>query len=132
LHIPAPQKLLRLVVRGGRVAAFPTLQSWDISLNIAHVAQPHVLGDIAAVPFQPGQWRTVFFERVPFPSFTGNNSDALSEAAHVLCPEGRLMIETGSAAPLQEITTRLRVLGFTNIHVTGRNFLRITATLGGS
>lgn len=132
MHIPAPQKLLRLVVRGGRVAAFPTLQSWDISLNIAHVAQPHVLGDIAAVPFQPGQWRTVFFERVPFPSFTGNNSDALSEAAHVLCPEGRLMIETGSAAPLQEITTRLRVLGFTNIHVTGRNFLRITATLGGS
>jgi hypothetical protein len=51
---------------GGRAAAFPTLQSGDISLNIAHAAQPHVLGDIAAVPFQQGQWRTVFFERVPF------------------------------------------------------------------
>lgn len=131
MHIPAPQKLLRLVVGGGRAAAFPTLQSGDISLNIARAAQPHILGDITSVPLQPGQWRTVFFERVPFPSFTGNNIDALSEAARVLCPGGRLMIETGSAAPLQEITTRLRVLGFTNIHITGRNFLRITATLGG-
>lgn len=111
--------------------AFPTLRSGDLSLNIAHAAQPHVLGDIASAPFQPGQWRTVFFERVPFPSFTGNNLDALSEAARVLCPGGRLVIETGSAAPLQEITTRLRGLGFTNIRVTGRDFLRITAALGG-
>lgn len=116
---------------GERAAAFPTLQSGDISLNIAHAAQPHVLGDIVSAPLQPGQWRTLFFERVPFPSFAGNNIDALSEAARVLCPGGRLMIETGSAAPLQEITMRLRVLGCTNIHVTGRDFLRITATLGG-
>lgn len=131
MHIPTPQKLLRLVVGGGHATTLPTLQPGDISLNIAHAAQPHVLGDIASAPFQPGQWRTVFFERVPFPSFTGNNIGALGEAAYVLCPGGHLIIETGNAAPLQEITMRLRVLGFANIHVTGRNFLRITATLGG-
>ena len=121
---------LRLVVGGGRVATFPVLGAEDISLNIARTARPHVLGDIASAPFQAGQLRTVFFERVPFPAFTGRNSGALREAARMLCPGGRLVIETGSAAPLNEIVTLLRAVGCTNIRITGRNFLRVTAILG--
>ena len=124
------KKPLRLVVGGGRVATFPALRAEDVSLNIARTARPHVLGDIASAPFQAGQLRTVFFERMPFPAFTGSNSGALSEAARILRAGGRLMIETGSAAPLHEIVTLLRAVGFTNIRVTGRNFLRVTAVLG--
>ena len=124
------RKPLRLVVGGGRAATFPALRAEDISLNIARTARPHVLGDIASAPFQEGLLRTVFFERVPFPAFTGRNSGAFSEAARMLRPDGRLVIETGSAAPLNEIVTILRVVGFTNIRVTGRNFLRLTAVLG--
>ena len=124
-------KPFRLVVGGGRAAAFPALRVEDVSLNIAPAAQPHVLGDIAAAPFQTDQFSAVFFERVPFPSFTGRHIGALNEVARMLRPGGSLVIETGGVAPLNDIVTRLRVVGFVNIHVTGRNFLRVTATLGG-
>ena len=121
----------RLVVGGGRAAAFPALRVEDISLNMARAAQPHVLGDIAVAPFQTGQLSAVFCERVPFTSFTGRNIGALNEVARILRPGGRLVIETGSAAPLNDMVTRLRTVGFINIHIAGRNFLRVTATLGG-
>ena len=74
--------------------------------------------------------RTVFFERVPFPAFTGRNRGALREAARLLRPGGRVVLETGSAAPRHEIVTILRAVGFTHIRVTGRNVLRVTAVLG--
>src|SRR5574341_530205 len=121
---------LRLVVGGGRAATFPALRAEDISLNIARTARPHILGDIASAPLQAGQFHTVYFERVPFPAFTGSNSRALSEAARLLRSGGRIVIETGSAAPRNEIVTLLRAVGCTNIRVTGRNVLRVTAVLG--
>ena len=87
-------------------------------------------GDIASAPLQAAQFRTVYFERVPFPAFTERNSGALSESARILRPGGRLVIATGSAAPRNEIVALLRTMEFTHIRVTGRHVLRVTAILG--
>ena len=74
----------RLVVGGGRSVNFPTLGNADISLNIDPVANPDVLGDIASAPFKSASFDEVYFERVPFPSFTGPNIEAISELARLL------------------------------------------------
>jgi hypothetical protein len=92
-----------MVVGGGRSVNFPTLGEADISLNIDPVANPDVLGDIASVPFKSASFDEVYFERVPFPSFTGPNTEALSESARLLHWGGQLVLETGLAAPADEI-----------------------------
>ena len=121
----------RLVVGGGRSVKFPTLGNADISLNIDPVANPDVLGDIASAPFKSASFDEVYFERVPFPSFIGANIEALSESARLLHCGGQLVLETGIAAPVDEIVARLRAVGFIGIDVARLGLLRFTAVLGG-
>jgi hypothetical protein len=121
----------RLVVGGGRSATFPTLGNADISLNIDPVARPDVLGDIASAPFKSTSFDEVYFERVPFPSFTGPNIEALGESARLLRWGGQLVLETGTAAPVNENVAHLRAVGFVSINVAHLGLLRITAVLGG-
>lgn len=85
----------RLVVGGGRAADFPRLRDEDVAFNIDVDALPDVLGSINQAPFRSQVFAEVYFERVPFGSFTGRNITALWEAIHLLEPEGRLVIETG-------------------------------------
>src|SRR5262249_647648 len=115
---------------GGRAAGFPALGPEDISLNIDATALPHVKGDINRAPFESGAFAEVYFERVPFISFTGENTGAVFEAARLLKLGGRLIIETVSKAPTDSIRTGLRAAGFKNVRLTEKGLLRFTTILG--
>jgi hypothetical protein len=52
--------------------------------------------------------------------------------ARILVPGGRLVIETGSKAPVAQLGAALRQAGFLSIRVTPKGFLRITYRLGGA
>jgi hypothetical protein len=123
----------RFVVGGGRAAGFPSLRADDVSLNIAASATPHVLGDIAFAPFGRASCDTLYFERMPFPAFTGGRIDALAEPARLLRPGGRLIIETGWAAPIEQIVARLQAERFIIVTVEQDHeqggLLRITALM---
>jgi hypothetical protein len=49
---------------------------------------------------------------MPFPAFTAGRISALAEPARLLRPGGRLIIETGWAAPVEQIVARLHAEGF--------------------
>ena len=125
----------RLVVGGGH--AFGQAQG-DVSLNIDPNALPDHVGDIRNAPFLDQTFAEVYFERMPFDMFTGQNVQGLDEAARVLRSGGSLVIETGSSAPFEAVVTRLTQLGFEHIiagEVTGVGVfrgLRIRATKGGT
>ncbi len=125
----------RLVVGGGR--AYPeNLRPGDVTLDVRTAARPNVCGDIARAPFRSGTFDEVYFERVPFTAFTGRNLGALDETARLLRPGGRLVIETGRIAPVNEIVAGLRAAGFHSVTVIRRGLalaaaLRIEAALGG-
>ena len=110
----APQNagIRRLVVGGGRAPGFPVLAAGDIALNIVTSANPHLVADIAFAPLRAASCDTIYFERMPFPAFTGSRLDALAETARLLRPGGRLTIETGWAAPAELIMARLQAEGF--------------------
>jgi hypothetical protein len=57
--------------------------------------------------------------------------EALSESARLLHWGGQLVLETGIAAPVEEIVARLRAVGFIGIDVARLGLLRFTAVLGG-
>lgn len=137
----------RLVVGGGRAPArcvfdaslggfvelekFPDLKPADVSINIDIDAVPHVVADINRAPFADAVFREVYFEKVPFKAFTGPKVGAIKEAARILQPGGRCVIETGSVAPAEQIKAAMREAGFKYIRVTDKRHLRITGRLGG-
>ena len=97
---------------GSASAAFPDVdlvtgrQHWRIwSVDTDNTND---IGDIRAAPFRSGTFGEVFFERVPFTAFTGESVHAIDEAARVLRPGGRIVIQTGRAAPVNEIVESLR------------------------
>lgn len=83
-------------------------------------------GDIKYAPFASGAFASVYLEKVPFPSFSGENIRAIQECARLLELNGRLVIETGAKAPVEEITDALRCAGFRYVRVAHKGFLRIT------
>jgi hypothetical protein len=91
---------------------------------------PDVQGDINRAPFRSGAFYEVYFEKVPYDAFSGSNVGAIREARRLLEPGGRLIVETGSAAPLTEIVAAMREVGFKYIRVTAKGYLRITARRG--
>jgi hypothetical protein len=122
----------RLVVGGGRAPDFPSLRPGDLSLNIDADAVPHVQGDINKPPFASGTFPEVYFEKVPYDAFTAANRGAIKEVARILDRGGRLVIETGSKAPLAELQAALRQASFKYVRVTQKGYLRITCRLGGT
>jgi hypothetical protein len=91
-----------------------------------------VQGDINRAPFRSGAFREVYFEKLPYDAFSGDHIGAIQEVARLLEPGGRLVIETGSAAPLVEILTALRESGFKYLRVTQKGYLRITGRQRGT
>jgi hypothetical protein len=90
-----PASIRRLVVGGGRAPDFPRLAQFDIALNIDAEAIPHVQGDINKAPFQSAVFSAVYFEKVPYDAFSGQNIGAIHEVARLLETAGRVVIETG-------------------------------------
>lgn len=120
---------LRLVVGGGKASDFPKLRPGDIAMNIDGVAIPDVQGDINHAPFASGIFAAVYFEKVPFSAFSGKNIGAVQEAARLLEPDGRIVIETGEKAPIDEIAAVMRQVGFRYVRVSRRGFLRVSGKL---
>jgi ubiquinone/menaquinone biosynthesis C-methylase UbiE len=84
-----------------------------------------VQGSVGSAPFKAGSFSEVYFERVEYQAFTGNQIGALAEAARVLRPGGLLIIETGSIAPVAEIVAELNRLGFFQPYVNSSGILEI-------
>jgi SAM-dependent methyltransferase len=80
-------------------------------LNVDADAIPDVVSDIAHAPLASGVFDEVYFEKVPYHVFASDDDVALREAARVLRPGGRLVIETGWAAPVSEIRAAMRRTG---------------------
>jgi RHS repeat-associated protein len=120
----------QLVVGGGRSMNYrgqgpmPELHPGDVSLNIDPGAEPDIVGSIGSAPQIPtGSFHSVFFERLPYTEFTGENAGALAEAARVLRPGGRLFIRTGIYAESfrSEILGNLGRAGFRDVSFAQRN-----------
>jgi len=120
---------MRLVVGGGRARSFPKLKPDDISLNIDADALPDVQGDISRPPFRSGAFHDVYFEKVPYGAFTGDNIGAIKEVARILQSGGRLAIETGSLVPKVLLVAALKEAGFQYVRITEKGYVRITARL---
>ena len=101
----------RLVVGGGHRADFPALGPCDVSLNIREDHLPDIVADVACIPLEDASMDEVYFEKMPYFAFTGSRIQGLREAVRVLKPGGQLLIETGIAAPDEEIVGELRRLG---------------------
>jgi hypothetical protein len=87
----------------------------SVTLNIAESAAPDVVGDAASLPFGPNTFSNVDYEFLPYSAFTGDNIDAIGEAADVLQPGGMMNITTGINAPVDQIVSAMENAGFTNI-----------------
>jgi SAM-dependent methyltransferase len=142
----------KLVVGGGRAGGTrvwdPATEAWydipgmpkprskAIKLNIDVDARPDVVGDINRAPFANQAFGEVLFESVTWEAFTEDNLGAINEAARVLQPAGRLVIETGGGmrARLPALRRRMNALGFMSIRVTERanGGIRISGRLGES
>lgn len=127
--MPDREVRLRLVVGGGRTRGFPRLRPEDVALNLDADAVPDVAGTISRAPFASGVFQEVYFEKVPYSAFTGSNRGAITEAARLPQPRGRLVIETGSLVPIEEIQEALRRAGFRYVKTTFKGYVRITGRL---
>lgn len=107
----ARRTLRRLVIGGGRAEGMPRPKDGDVAINIDMADGPHVQADAYRLPFKDQALPEVYFEAVPFTAFTGEKIAALKEAARVLKEGGRLVIDTGRAAPEAEIVAALEAAG---------------------
>src|SRR6266702_1318155 len=126
----AERKWRRQAVGGGKAFGFPKPRPHDLSLNIDAHAMPDIQGDIGAAPFPSLSFAEVYFEKVPYDAFTGENLHAIKEAARLLTRHGRLIIETGRNVPLAELRRAMRLAGFKPIRVADKGFVRISGRLG--
>lgn len=102
----------RLVVGEGRL---PLLQRRsDVTMDLREPGA-HVRGDVRKPPFADASFSEVYWERLPYTVFTGDNAGAIAQAHRVLRPGGRLVFLTGSAAPWRELVRELHAAGFVKV-----------------
>jgi RHS repeat-associated protein len=120
----------RLVVGGGRAPGFPDVPQGSTTLNIRASANPDTVGSISNPPYEPGQFSEVYYEYVPYTAFTGENAEAIAATSRIMSSGGRLIIDTGSRCPIQEVQSLLEENGFSNIQIVrdAKGGVTITAT----
>jgi len=105
----------RLVVGGGRAPGFPALRNTDLTLNISPTSKADIVADIRQIDTSKvGKFKEVFFERLPFEVI---DEEAISNAANLLKPGGKLHIITGRAANRNKLREHLEQAGFTDIQI---------------
>ena len=59
----------------------------------------------------------------------GSNGCAIAESARLLRDGGRLVIETGSLVPVNELRSHMQKAGFRYVKVTYKGYVRVTGRL---
>ncbi|MDO8757352.1 MAG: hypothetical protein Q7J64_05025, partial [Elusimicrobiota bacterium] len=71
-------------------SAWPFRRPGDLTMDIDPAVRPKIVGSISAPPIRDGALRQIYWERMPYTAFVGENIGALKEAARILIPGGRL------------------------------------------
>jgi hypothetical protein len=106
---------VRLVVGGGKGWRDP--HPGEIFLDVSPQVRPHVISDVRNPGIANGAVDEIHFENVDAPLFAGPSPAAIDQAARVLRPGGRVVIDTSWNLPVDEAVASLTAAGFEHISV---------------